>query len=327
MRQMNLKKSPEKRTDWKYGTLMRAAEIPEAYSLKRWCGVVRDQGETGFCHSFAGAALKNIQENREKGYAQNLSPLFLAKRVKEVDSFPQEEGSDLASVCKALADTGTLQEVQYPFESYEPGSLRFAEYTGTGYRYRIKNYARLETTEEMKQALFAGKPVLLGIQCTREIYGVDSKKPFIPLPEKLISIGGHAVCVVGYDDGLEQDGHRGFFQIQNSWGTDWGEDGFAWLPYDYLDYRAKDTGARFLFMDAYCTVDLENDPIKETVIEMVIDEKRVLVNGKEQVWDQAPVIDPVSWRTLVPLRNVAELLGYGVLWDGKTKKITLVKEG
>lgn len=36
---------------------------------------------------------------------------------------------------------------------------------------------------------------------------------------------------------------------------------------------------------------------------------------------------PESSRTLVPLRTLAELLGYAVLWDEVNKKIALVREG
>jgi C1A family cysteine protease len=40
-------------------------------------------------------------------------------------------------------------------------------------------------------------------------------------------IGGHAVMAVGYDD------EKKHFIIQNSWGTEWGDKGFFYMPYDY----------------------------------------------------------------------------------------------
>ena len=33
--------------------------------------------------------------------------------------------------------------------------------------------------------------------------------------------GGHAMCIVGFVDGL--------FVVENSWGTYWGEDGFGYV--------------------------------------------------------------------------------------------------
>jgi cathepsin L len=37
--------------------------------------------------------------------------------------------------------------------------------------------------------------------------------------------GGHAVVIVGWDDS------KGAWRMKNSWGADWGEDGYAWIAY------------------------------------------------------------------------------------------------
>ena len=102
MRKLNLQKSPESNKDWYVSTILKSAtSLPKSVTLKEYCGMIRDQGAAGLCHSFAGAALKNIQEYKEKGYKQNLSPLYLAKEVKSIDGKPNTEGSNLLRVCKA----------------------------------------------------------------------------------------------------------------------------------------------------------------------------------------------------------------------------------
>lgn len=45
--------------------------------------------------------------------------------------------------------------------------------------------------------------------------------------------GGHAVLLVGYQDGEGEGGGR--FLVRNSWGADWGERGYGRLPYAYVD--------------------------------------------------------------------------------------------
>lgn len=55
---------------------------------------------------------------------------------------------------------------------------------------------------------------------------------------------GHAMTIVGYDnnitcdingDGNISESERGAFKVANSWGEDWGNDGYIWVMYDALN--------------------------------------------------------------------------------------------
>ena len=39
---------------------------------------------------------------------------------------------------------------------------------------------------------------------------------------------------VGYDDNRRYRSTRGMLLIRTSWGPDWGDGGYGWLPYDYV---------------------------------------------------------------------------------------------
>jgi C1A family cysteine protease len=45
---------------------------------------------------------------------------------------------------------------------------------------------------------------------------------------------GHAVLAVGYSDIKTIKGLKGAFLFQNSYGKDWGDGGFGWLPYEFV---------------------------------------------------------------------------------------------
>jgi len=46
--------------------------------------------------------------------------------------------------------------------------------------------------------------------------------------------GGHAIVFVGYDDDkVSPKGHRGAFKFLNSWGVNWGKNGYGWVSYKY----------------------------------------------------------------------------------------------
>jgi C1A family cysteine protease len=46
-------------------------------------------------------------------------------------------------------------------------------------------------------------------------------------------MGGHAVLIVGYNDDEQ------YFIVKNSWGTDWGEDGYFRIAYSELESKAR----------------------------------------------------------------------------------------
>jgi C1A family cysteine protease len=54
----------------------------------------------------------------------------------------------------------------------------------------------------------------------------------VPYPKPTESVqGGHAVTIVGYDEKKDEGGS---FLFKNSWGPDWGERGYGWIPMSTL---------------------------------------------------------------------------------------------
>jgi hypothetical protein len=56
----------------------------------------------------------------------------------------------------------------------------------------------------------------------------------IPFPPTGLYIGGHAVCIVGYDRNQAEYGPS--FLVRNSWGSDIGNEGYYWFPYGWIGY-------------------------------------------------------------------------------------------
>ncbi len=54
--------------------------------------------------------------------------------------------------------------------------------------------------------------------------------------KSMTGFGGHAMCVVGYDD----KNYVGSFLLMNSWGPEWGINGFAWVPYGVFKYFVRE---------------------------------------------------------------------------------------
>ncbi|MEN9444633.1 MAG: hypothetical protein RIS47_1523, partial [Bacteroidota bacterium] len=104
---------------------------------------------------------------------------------------------------------------------------------------KIKDYARLFSLEHdnafkiqaTKKSLSEGKPVVIGMMLPESFFTVRGL--WRPTEDPSVPAGGHAMCVIGYDD--NQDG--GVFEIMNSWGTEWGNGGFFTVGYeDYANF-------------------------------------------------------------------------------------------
>jgi hypothetical protein len=91
-------------------------------------------------------------------------------------------------------------------------------------------YTRLDSADVLagiRAAIDAGMPVTAEFPIHPAQASAMSTGFVSMLPAGALALALHVVVVVGYDDELAA------LRIRNSWGTDWGEDGYGWLPYDY----------------------------------------------------------------------------------------------
>jgi hypothetical protein len=91
----------------------------------------------------------------------------------------------------------------------------------------------------IKENLAQGAPVVIGMMVGSSfMQGMIGKDVWDPEPgdDQMMSFGGHAMCVVGYDDKK----YGGSFLIMNSWGPEWGNNGFAWVRYQHFNYFVRE---------------------------------------------------------------------------------------
>jgi C1A family cysteine protease len=80
----------------------------------------------------------------------------------------------------------------------------------------------------IKEVLSQGYPVLFAIGVYTSFDCNDGIVP-MPMMESDYLRGGHAILLVGYDEKNE------VFTFRNSWGEEWGNNGYCQIPYQYVE--------------------------------------------------------------------------------------------
>ena len=86
----------------------------------------------------------------------------------------------------------------------------------------------LQTIENIKIELGKKNVIAIGAFVDTNLMNLQTSL-WIPNYRAKIS-GAHAMCIIGYDDSK----FGGAFEVMNSWGANWGDEGYCWIKYEDL---------------------------------------------------------------------------------------------
>lgn len=218
------------------------SELPLKISMKEYCPSIANQGEIGSCVGWSsGYGAFTIMRAKEEGWTdkskitQNaFSALFIYNQVKLGDCY---QGSLFSSALKLLKKQGDCLSNQFDHPKDDCNRKPSASVKALAEKndYEVKDYFTLfrstqnakEKIHQTKVSLSQNKPVIIGMMIRENFKDLPhGQKYWKPNEGNTSSAGGHAMVVIGYNDG------RGAFEVMNSWGTQWGNDGFFWLKYE-----------------------------------------------------------------------------------------------
>ncbi|WKK65506.1 C1 family peptidase [Lutimonas zeaxanthinifaciens] len=232
-------------------------DFPEAYDLSEYLPEVRSQGKQGSCVAWAaGYYLKSFQENYEdsqNGILTNgneMSPAFIYNQIKTAGC---DGGSVLQRALDTIVSQGIIEWAQMPYNENECSTQpEDFQITLAGVN-KIENYFYLDTVsilEQTKAALLNQQPVVIAVTVDRSYFGArDANGQYVYRKYKE-GVGGHAMLVVGYNDQMNA------FKVVNSWGKNWGNDGFLWIDYKAWEQAGDTEGDFGILCEAWITNDV-----------------------------------------------------------------------
>ena len=228
---------------------------PPVVDLRQWCSPIENQRNLGSCTAHAAVGVVEYFERRAFGKHIEGSRLFVYKATRNLMQVTGDTGAWLRNTMGALVLCGVPDEKYWKYTDAKPDfdkeppafvyavadnfeALRYFCHDPFG-----ANVPGQTVLNNVKRYLLAGIPSMFGFWGFPSFNSCDVKGG-IPYPcPRERARWGHAIVAVGYDDKKKikntmcNKTTTGALLIRNSWGTGWGDQGYGWLPYDYVKDR------------------------------------------------------------------------------------------
>ena len=241
--------------------------LPKKIDMSMYLPSIINQEDLGTCVGISSAYyLRTILEAKSLGITDkskidklSYSPSYIYNAIKDISDTECRNGTEITKALDYLKNNGNARLTEQPYKNWcnNKVSIKLKEDS------KIMDYIRVfglidkvaDINEATKKALSEGTPLITGIITTQSLQKMHFSKTLwarfkaflgFKLDEsedyrlwRLIDNrpfrGGHAVCIVGYDDNK----YGGAYQVANSWGTWWGDNGLFWIKYTDFPKVAK----------------------------------------------------------------------------------------
>ena len=212
---------------------------PSLFSLETSLSPILDQGVLNSCVSNAFSLCISTMTNNKV----NLSRLFcyLIARINQNKLLSTDSGTTIPISCSVIKNYGVCNEYIYPYnnipfahKTYDNSfkTMPLNAFNNSYFLTNFKYFSVNQDLDSLKSCLIDKKvPIIFAFYLYSSFYAKNvTDTGVVPMPDvyRENKIGGHCMLIIGYDNIKKS------FICANSWGTNWGNKGICYMPYDYL---------------------------------------------------------------------------------------------
>ncbi|MGZ3834935.1 MAG: C1 family peptidase, partial [Mucilaginibacter sp.] len=196
------------------------------------CPSVYDQGELNSCtaNAIAGAFEFELMKQNDADFMPSRLFIYYNERVIE-NTVRYDSGASNRDGLNTISQQGTCSEDTWPYNISEFAQKPYEScYQSALQNIATSYYSVPQDLDQMRSCLADGYPFIFGFTVYESFDGQQVRQTGVvnlPGAEESV-IGAHAVLAVGYND------EQSRFIVRNSWGSDWGMNGYFTMPYEYL---------------------------------------------------------------------------------------------
>jgi C1A family cysteine protease len=221
--------------DYKYQLTTRTS--PNSVDLRKYCSPIENQGNLGSC---TGQAIAGAIEllNKRNGKYRDISRLFIYYYERLIlGTVNYDSGAYIRDGIKSTNKYGASLESLWPHDIRKYKQEPITEAKNDALNRKVTRYERLTNLDGFIDALSNGYPIIMGFNVYTSFMSNNvARTGVMPYPntkrERLL--GGHAVLIVGYNK------TKKVLIARNSWGTNWGDKGYFYMPFDIISPSMSD---------------------------------------------------------------------------------------
>jgi len=216
--------------------------LPKNVDLRQNFTYVKEQGDFSTCTCFAlGSIFEYILSKNQKLDA-DLSERYLyyntrieaQKRLGKMGQPLDDSGTSFFDAIKALSVDGICSEELCKYEESNAMNEKPSEAAYTDGRTRLVTEAKdvKLKVKDLKSALSEGYPIAVSVRIFDGFANLDHGFLSLPSEDEINQADGmdnnHAMVICGYSDESK------VFVVRNSWGVEFGDKGYCFIPYSYI---------------------------------------------------------------------------------------------